>query len=222
MFKKLSLMKFDTDFDAREFDNYCRELFKTFVHLPFRSGFESFLAEAGLKDKLSISELFFYLKRMRQIHPLSITKEEFQVAMLDIGKRAKENLFGETSKTKNNLVKRISDSIKAGQLDFREELFHGDERRYVTSDIIKHFLETKKLYTNDKDAEELYSQLDPYYTNKINLQAVEEIFGSDIIDYKLNVYNRPNVLIKNMVSSLNAKQKMALLFAMHQVIEKER
>lgn len=146
MFKKLSLMKFDLTFDPKEFDNYCKELFKTFVNLPFRSGFESFLAEAGLKDKLSISELFFYLKRMRQIHPLSITKEEFQLAMTEINLRSQENnLFGTIAGQKNNLSLKISAGIKAGIIDFRIDLFKMDDYRCVSREEIKQYLQEKKV-----------------------------------------------------------------------------
>ena len=62
--------------------------------------------------------------------------------------------------------------------------------------------------------EELINQLDPFITNTIKLDVLEEMFRNEILEYKLTLYNRPNFVLKNLVNNLSTKQKMMLIFAL--------
>ena len=64
--------------------------------------------------------------------------------------------------------------------------------------------------------EELLNALDPYITNKVHLGQIEELFGNEILEYKLSLYNRPNTIIRNMTGHLDGKQKMMLLFSLNE------
>lgn len=64
--------------------------------------------------------------------------------------------------------------------------------------------------------EELLNALDPYITNKVPLSNVEELFGNEILEYKLTLYNRPNNIIRNVTGHLDGKSKMMLLFSLNE------
>lgn len=149
------------------------------------------------------------------MHPLSITKSEFFNIISDIDKNTKKNVLSE-HKMLNLLMENLSKKIKTGEVDFKYQLYGGQSNSFIVRDKFQEYIVQKGFYTSDRDMEELLNALDPYITNKINLNSVEELFGNEILEYKLSLYNRPNTIIRAMTGHLDGKQKMLLLFSLNE------
>lgn len=214
LFKRVSLMKFSPQ-EKSDLAADIKELFNLFTSLPLRLSFEKFLGETGLKKQLSIPELFYYLKKFRQIHPLSVTKTEFNRVLQDVNKRLKKTIFSE-KKTLNPLIESISTQIKSGKIDFKNDLYKNQKQGFVTRDELTDYIEKLGVTTNEKDVQELLNSLDPYIVNKIKLETIEDMFGNEILEYKLGLYSRPNQIMKNLTGHMDGRQKMLLIFALNE------
>ena len=214
LFKKVSLLKFSPT-EKGNLQEDVKELFKVFTSLPLRVSFDKFISEAGLQKQLSIPEIFYYLKKFRQIHPLNITKSEFFRIVEDVNTSVKKTILSE-KKTLNPLIEDISKAIKTGKVDFKEDLFNGQKKGVITRDQLVTYIENLGLYTNDKDMDQLLNSLDPYIVNKVKLETLEDMFGNEILEYKLGIYSRPNQIIKNLTGHMDGKQKMLLIFCLNE------
>lgn len=214
LFKSISLLKFSNQ-EGKSLNTDIKELFKAFTSLPLRVSFEKFVSEAGSHKQLSIPELFYYLKRFRQIHPLNTTKSEFYRMIEDVNSRVKKTVFSE-KKAINPLIEEISKAIKAGKVDFKADLFNNQKSGFITRERLVEYIKSLNLQIQDRDMEELLSNLDPYIVNKIKLESLEDNFGNEILEYKLGLYGRPNAIIKSLTGHMDGKQKMLLIFSLNE------
>lgn len=116
----------------------------------------------------------------------------------------------------NLLMENISKEIKTGNINFKAGLFAENKTGFTTREKIIEYITSKGVYTSERDMEELLNLVDPYITNQIILSNLEELFGKDILEYKLSIYNRPTVIIRSLLGSLDSKQKMLLLFSLNE------
>ena len=146
LIRKITLSKFDESFDKKTITNLLKELFHEFIQLPFRAAFEGFLNANDLKTQLSISELYYYLKKFKQIHPLSITKDEFHYEVQEFYRKSNKLLLTE-KKNMTLLMKNICESIKYGIINFKLDLFTTDNQRIATinRDEFKNYLNQKNV-----------------------------------------------------------------------------
>ena len=214
LFKRACLLKF-SPIENGDVHKDVKELFRIFTDLPLRVSFDKFISEAGLQKQLSIPEIFYYLKRFRQIHPLNITKSEFYRLVEDVNTKVKKTVFSE-KKIKNPLIEGISNAIKNGDIDFKDELYKGKKEALITRDELVNYLKSKKLDPDEKDMDELLKTLDPYIINKIKLETIEDSFGNEILEYKIGLYSRPNQIIKNLTNQLDSRQKVLLIFSLNE------
>lgn len=59
-------------------------LFNTLLQLPNRKAYAGFLGVVTSKIKLTANEIFYYLKMFHNLHPLTMTREKFFKAVLDL------------------------------------------------------------------------------------------------------------------------------------------
>ena len=147
LLRKISLSKFDSNFDQKMLTNLSTELLNQFIELPFRTIFEGFLAVTGLRHQLSTSELYYYLKRFKQIHPLSITKEEFSYEVQEIYRKSNKLLLTD-GKRMTTLIKSMSELIKYGLMNFKSDLFIVNNQKIETinRDKFKSYLHQKHVH----------------------------------------------------------------------------
>ena len=214
LFKRACLLKFSSTENGDIYKDV-KELFSIFTNLPLRVSFDKFISEAGLQKQLSIPEIFYYLKKFRQIHPLNITKSEFYRLVEDVNKKVKKTVFSE-KKTTNPMIESISKAIKNGEIDFKDELYKGKKQALIARDELVNYLKSKNLDYSDKDMDELLNTLDPYIINKIKLDTIEDSFGNEILEYKIGLYSRPNQIIKNLINQLDSRQKVLLIFSLNE------
>ena len=149
------------------------ELFSLLVHLPLRN------ADSHPK-LLSVDEVHMYLKRNNYLFPSNLSKESFVNVALDLIQKSSNYLVDHRSKNQNNFLNVLSQKISKKDIDidtfFTKEIYTRAE--------IKRMLES--YAENEDDIEELLTELDPFYSNNIKLEALKTYFSSEIIQCKDN------------------------------------
>ena len=140
LLKRISLKKFDDDKNYILQDDV-KLLFNLFLNLPLRVNFQQFLTETVEKENFFASELFYHLKKFHHLHPLSMTKEEFNNLLSEISKKSKIYFIEGGSKRNNQLENMIAEKIKRTGFDFKSEFYDFSEKEIVSKQIFKKILE---------------------------------------------------------------------------------
>jgi hypothetical protein len=199
----------DTVESTRAYNKKIAQIFETCVNLPIRPGKSG--NDSRYRTNLQATEVFFYLKRLFAMHPLSTTKTQFNNYLADIKKKSDKYLLLNTLKLSNVLLTNISGGIREDGLDFRNDL--EVKEGFVTRDEFKAFLQKKAIFTNEREFLEFMDVIDPYNTGRLDMVKLEDIFFKDIVDFKIQLYYKPGQIVEKLMSQLKPQQKLAVMFA---------
>jgi Ca2+-binding EF-hand superfamily protein/serine/threonine protein kinase len=174
------------------------ELFNLLVHLPLRN------ADSHPK-LLSIDEVHMHLKRHNYLFPSNISKDAFVSLAQDLIRKSSHYLVDHRSKNQNKFLNVLSQKISKKEIDI-DKFFN---KEIYTRIELKRLLE--EFSDNEDDIEELLTELDPFYSNNIKLDALKTFFSSEIISAKITEFARPNVIISQINAKLSRSNKVDLL-----------
>ncbi|EAR94381.2 EF hand protein (macronuclear) [Tetrahymena thermophila SB210] len=228
LLKKISLTRFD-DLQKYVVDEDVETLFQVFIKLPSRQAFSAFMSDYDVKNKITANELFYYLKKFNNLHPLNIQRDKFFDLCKQFKSRSKKGLFNTNSSDQNDLEKQISHQIRKKGLNFYDEFSKASSAEYeeakgltqeniiISKDDFLQMLHKLSLYTTEQDFVIFMAQVDPLFSNKVSSNVLIDKFSSDIIEYKLSQIQRPKELIEQLMNKFNQKQRVKLMFSLSAV-----
>ena len=185
-------------YNRKMIDLDVKALFEFLVHLPVRGKISS-------KQHLTISEIHMHLKKNSALFPRNIGKEAFLTVVKKLVSLGAKYLVDQRTKRSNKLFNLLSDLIMSRNGEI-EQIF--DKSDYSWMEMKR---KLKDLDADDKDFEEFFSILDPFYSNKILTQDLRDLFTSEIIEAKMKVFARPNFIISQLNAVMSKTNKVALL-----------
>jgi Ca2+-binding EF-hand superfamily protein len=194
LLKSVTLQRYTNKDDER----YSSRLFELLINLPIRNNTEN-------ERVLTIDELHMHLKRNNYLYPSSIGKDAFVMLVRDLIHKNKRYLVDHRTKNQNKVLNAISQKIISNELDidlfFAKEVYSWNEMKKVLEPIA----------ADDDQMEEFLTNLDPFYSNSIKLDAIKNFFSTEIIEAKIKDFARPSLIISQINAKLNKANKVELL-----------
>lgn len=240
LLKAISLYKFDTD--ATELsssssevalpgggsapynvDADVAELFATMLQLPSRKAYKTFLGERTSKTRLTANEVFYYLKVFHQLHPLTMTREKFFKAVVDLKLKSEKGIIMKNKQISNQLEKQLAARIRLRGTNV-QDLFRNycrssadaaqklpADSALLPRDEFKKLLVSLAVYTTEDEFTDFLAKVDPLQTNQIHALQLQSQFSSELIDFKLRQVRRPQEMVQAITEHLKSQQRMQLM-----------
>eukprot|EP01022_Parablepharisma_sp_SALTPOND_P011293 TRINITY_DN146_c0_g1_i1.p2 TRINITY_DN146_c0_g1~~TRINITY_DN146_c0_g1_i1.p2 ORF type:complete len:1216 (-),score=156.01 TRINITY_DN146_c0_g1_i1:15438-19085(-) len=173
-----------------------KEAFKVLLEIPER---KNLIKEKGRSTALTVSEVYYYLKKYSQIHPTNLS----QVMFARIVGALKE------SKEKTNFRKWHSDALNVFAMHIRKNGLPKSPQQYTLAEFIK-YLTTLNLLLEDSQLENIAYEIDTLKSGYITLPQLEKMFADELKHYNITIFKRPSPIIDEIRAKVLPSKKLSL------------
>lgn len=202
-----------------------KKIFQLQLELPERKKYEKYLNHAvGTEKMLSVSEVYYYLKKFHQIHPTNITQIMFQKFVKIFKEKNEKSLFSGIfsflfiivglKKYPNEAMNKFSQYIRSYGLDLSNIL---EGKNFAKKEDFLQYLLNLPIRLTLFQAESIINELDPFKTKKIMLKSLTELFKDELHFFNLTNINKPREIIHEIRTKIIPHKKLQLQRALADV-----
>eukprot|EP00826_Nyctotherus_ovalis_P029371 TRINITY_DN23198_c0_g1_i1.p2 TRINITY_DN23198_c0_g1~~TRINITY_DN23198_c0_g1_i1.p2 ORF type:complete len:189 (+),score=66.76 TRINITY_DN23198_c0_g1_i1:264-830(+) len=162
-----------------------KEVFQILLEVPDRKKYGNIIKEKGRGSVLSVSEVYFYLKKYFQIHPTNLNQVMFARLVRVFKDNQNKSLIAGTRKWPTEELNVLAEHIRT--FGISKDLTEHDESRkgfFTHAEFIK-FLKALKLKLNEAQLKAIVSEIDTIGAQRITHQQIQHLFIEEIKQYNI-------------------------------------
>jgi len=183
-----------------------KEAFQVLLEMPERKRYGNLIKEKGRNNSLTVSEVYYYLKKYSQIHPTNLS----QVMFAKLVEKIKED------NTTNNYKQWHSDALNIFSQHIRKHGLPKEPSEFTTDEFIG-FLETLDLNLEQSQLESIVHEIDALNTGKITQQQLTKFFAVELKHFNVTMFKRPTPIIDEIRAHVLPFKKLRLQEALNSV-----
>ena len=196
-----------------------REVFQILLEIPERKKYGHIIKEKGRNLVLSVSEVYFYLKKYFQIHPTNLSQVMFAKLVKAFNEDQNKSLIGGIRKWSSEPMDQLASYIRKYGLS-KDLLEYAEEsNEFLTRTQFAGFLGSLSLKLQKSAIEGIVNEIDAMGTDRITYGQLQQLFGEEIKHYNITMFRRPNPLIEEIRGKMLPAKKMRLHEALGSVDE---
>lgn len=187
-----------------------REVFKILLELPERKKYEDLIKANGKNSTLSVSEVYFCLKKHQLIHPTNLSQVIFTKEVKAIqDDQSKANTDG-IKKWNSEALNVFATYIQRFGIGKEMLEFGQPDNDYLTRSEFVEYLKSLSLGLEEAQLESVASKVDPLDSDKITVSQLQTIFSQEIKHHNLTMFRIPNPVFSEIRNNLGSGKKLRL------------
>ena len=187
-----------------------KEVFQILLEIPDRKKYGNIIKEKGRGMVLSVSEVYFYLKKYFQIHPTNLNQVMFAKLVRMFKDDQNKSLIAGTRKWPTMELNSLAEHIRT--FGISKDLAECEEvhKGYFTHDEFLSFLKALKLNLNESQLKSIINEIDSIGARKITHKQLQHMFIEEIKQYNIAMFKRPNPINEEIRSKMIPYKKLRL------------
>ena len=196
-----------------------REVFKILLELPERKKYEDLIKANGKNSTLSVSEVYFCLKKHQLIHPTNLSQVMFTKEVKAIEEdQSKANTDG-IKKWNSEALNVFATYIQKFGIGKEILEFAESDNDFLTRSEFLEYLKSLSMGLEEAQLESIASKIDPLDSDKITVSQIQMIFAQEIKHHNLTMFRIPNPVFNEIRDNLGSGKKLRLQEALGVVDE---
>ncbi len=187
-----------------------REVFQTLLEIPERKKYGHIIKEKGRNLVLSVSEVYFYLKKYFQIHPTNLSQVMFAKLVKTFTEDQNKSLIGGIRKWASKPMDQLASYIRKYGLSKELMEFAEPPGEFLTRAQFVGFLKSISLKLPDVAVESIANEVDAIGSDRITYSQLQQLFSDEIKHYNITMFRRPNPLIEEIRGKMLPARKLKL------------
>ncbi len=188
--------------------NPLKEAFRILLDIPARKKFGHLISKKSRGGALSVSEVYFYLKKYFQIHPTNLNQVLFAKLVNEFTQDKSKSLIEGIRKFPTEALNIYADYIRRYGISKDTILMYADKgKEYLSKSQFLEYLKSLNLALNDPQMDTIFNYLQ---SDKVTLAQLSSIFAEELKHYHITMFRRPNPIIEEIRKLIIPNKKLRL------------
>ena len=189
-----------------------KEAFKVLLEIPERRKYGHLMKGKERSTTLSVSEVYFYLKKYSQVHPTNISQVMFAKLTKALKDELDKSAMHTGHKWYSEALNAYAGYIRKYGIDKQMLLDYSDtpEQGYLTREQFVSYLKSLQLNLEETQFESVAHEIDALNANKITPGQLESFFAEELRHYNITMFRRPSPIIAEIRAKALPSKKMRL------------
>jgi len=193
-----------------------KEVFQILLEIPERKKYGQMIKEKGRANVLSVSEVYFYLKKYFQIHPTNLSQVMFAKLVRAFNEDQNKSLIGGIRKWPKEELNTLANYIRKYGLQSKDLLgFATANNEFLSRSQFVAFMKSIDLKLSDQQYENIANEVDPMGADRIAFQHLQHTFSDELKHYNMIMFRRPNPIIEEIRGKIIPHKKLKLHEALY-------
>ena len=187
-----------------------KEVFHILLEIPERKKYGNLIRQKGRNLILSVSEVYFYLKKYFQIHPTNLSQVMFAKCVKSFKEDHSKTLIEGIRKWQSEALNVYAGYIRKYGISEDIMQFAETPNNYLSKAQLIKYLKSINLKLEEKQFEEVVNEIDASNSNRVSLQQLQQFFSDEIKHFNMMKFRKPNPNIEAIREKIIPYKKLRL------------
>eukprot|EP01022_Parablepharisma_sp_SALTPOND_P032418 TRINITY_DN843_c0_g1_i2.p1 TRINITY_DN843_c0_g1~~TRINITY_DN843_c0_g1_i2.p1 ORF type:complete len:1902 (-),score=265.49 TRINITY_DN843_c0_g1_i2:41258-46963(-) len=187
-----------------------KEVFQILLEIPERKKYGHIIKEKGRGLVLSVSEVYFYLKKYFQIHPTNLSQVMFAKLVKAFNEDQNKSLIGGIRKWHKEELNVFAGHVRKYGISKDLLGYAEPPNDFLTRVQFMNYLKSLELRLSDAQLEMIANEVDPMGGDRITYQHIQHMLAEEIKQYNIAMFRRPNPIIEEIRGKIIPHKKLRL------------
>ncbi len=188
-----------------------KEVFKVLLEIPERKKYGHLMKDKERSITLSVSEVYFYLKKYSQIHPTNLSQLMFAKLVKALKEELEKSATHAGHKWYSEALNAYAAYIRKNGVDRQMLIDYADDGHdYLTREQFVAYLKSLELGLEETQYESVAHEVDALNTGRVTIPMLEGFFAEELRHFNITMFRRPTPIIAEIRAKALPSKKLRL------------